>query len=178
MEIALERFTLRPWLPSDEEALARHANNKNVSRNLTDIFPYPYTIDDARTWIAKQQGVEPTRNFAIVMDGEAVGGVGFLVGRDIHHRSAEMGYWLAEKYWGQGIVTEAVRAVTKYAFETFDLMHIFAGLFEHNVGSRRVLEKAGYEFEGKLRMHVTKDGVTSNDLLFGIVRPGVDVPRS
>lgn len=176
MDIALERFTLRPWLPSDAASLARHANNKNVSRNLTDIFPYPYTLDDARTWIGKQQGVEPARNFAIIIDGEAVGGVGFLVGKDIFYRSAELGYWLGEEFWGRGIVTDAVRAVVKYAFENFDLMHIFAGTFERNVGSRRVLEKAGFELEGRLRMHATKDGETMNDLVYGIVRPGAVVP--
>jgi RimJ/RimL family protein N-acetyltransferase len=176
MEIVLERFTLRPWLPSDEASLAKHANNKNVARNLTDIFPHPYTVEDARAWIGKQQGIEPPRNFAIVIDGNAVGGVGFLVGKDIFHRSAEMGYWIGEEFWGRGIVPEAVKAVTKYAFENFDLMHIHAGIFERNVASRRVLEKAGYELEGRLRMHATKDGETMDDLVFGIVRPGIRVP--
>lgn len=178
MEIVLERCVLRPWRQSDETSLVEHANNKNVSKNLTDIFPYPYTIDDARTWIGKQLDVDPARNFAIVIDGKAVGGVGFLVGKDIFKRSAEMGYWIGEAFWGRGIVTEAVKAVTSYAFDTFDLMHIFAGIFEHNTASRRVLEKAGYELEGCFRMHVTKDGETSNDLVFGIVRPGVSVPES
>jgi len=176
MEIVLELCSLREWRPSDEESLVRHANNKNVSRNLSDIFPYPYTIDDARAWLGKHDGVEPQRDFAIVVDGEAVGGVGLYPGKDIFHRSAEIGYWLSEQYWGRGIVTEAVRAVTMYGFETFGVMHIFAGIFERNVGSRRVLEKAGFELEGRLRMHATKDGETMNDLFFGIVRPGVGVP--
>lgn len=177
MEIVLEKCTLREWRRSDEASLVKHANNKNVSRTLSDIFPYPYTLDDARAWLGKHEGVEPQRDFAIVIDGEAVGGVGIYLGKDIQRRSAELGYWLGEDYWGRGIVTEAVRAVVRYAFETFDLMHIFAGLFEHNVGSRRVLEKAGFELEGRLRMHVTKDGETMNDLIFGIVRPGIRVPK-
>jgi len=109
--------------------------------------------------------------FAIVVDGEASGGVGFQIGTHIHRRSAELGYWLAVRYWGKGIVTEAVRAVTDYAFRSFEIEHVFAGLFEHNVGSRRVLEKAGFTLEGRLRRHVTKNGVTTDDLIYGIVRP-------
>ena len=177
MEIVLTTCSLREWRASDEASLVKHANNKNVSRNLSDIFPYPYTPDDARAWLAKHDGVVPQRDFAIVVDGEAVGGVGLYLGKDIQHRSAEVGYWLSESYWGRGIVTEVVKAITTYGFETFDLMHIFAGLFERNIGSRRVLEKAGFELEGRLRMHVTKDGETMDDLIFGIVRPGVGVPK-
>ncbi|HEY7992918.1 MAG TPA: GNAT family N-acetyltransferase [Candidatus Eremiobacteraceae bacterium] len=177
MEIILERCTLREWRRSDEGSLVKHANNKNVSRNLSDIFPHPYTVDDARAWLGKHDGVDPQRDFAIVIDGNPVGGIGVYLGKDIFYRSAELGYWLGEEYWGRGIVTDAVRAVTKYAFETFDLMHIFAGTFERNAGSRRVLEKAGFELEGRLRMHATKDGETMNDLVFGIVRPGISVPE-
>jgi len=177
MEIVLDKCIMREWRRSDEASLLRHANNKNVSRNLSDIFPYPYTAADARAWLAKPDGVDPPRDFAIVIGAEAVGGVGVYLGPGIFCRSAEVGYWLGEEHWGRGIVTEAVRAVTKYAFETFDIMHIFAGVFERNTGSRRVLEKAGFELEGRLRMHATKDGVTMNDLIYGIVRPGVTVPE-
>jgi len=177
MEIVLEKCMLREWRPSDETSLVRHANNKNVSRNLSDIFPHPYTVDDARAWLGKHEGVEPQRDFAIVIEREAVGGVGLYPGKDIFHRSAELGYWIGEEYWGRGIVTEAVIAVTNYGFETFNLMHIFAGTFERNLGSQRVLLKAGFELEGRLRMHATKDGETMNDLVFGIVRPGTGVPK-
>ena len=150
-----------------------HANNPNVTRDLADVFPHPYRHDDAVAWIGRHVGVEPQTQFAIDIDGDAVGGIGFLIGSDIHRRSAELGYWISEEFWGRGMMTEAIRAVTRYAFETFDLEHIFAGLFERNVGSRRVLEKAGFVLEGRLRKHVTKNGKTMDDLIFGIVRSDV-----
>src|SRR5215469_2064513 len=130
MEMKLVRSTLREWRKTDEASIVKHANNKNVSMNLADVFPFPYTVDDARAWIARHDGIEPQRDFAIAIDGNAVGGVGIYLAKGIHQRSGEIGYWLGEEFWGRGIVTEAVRAMTKYAFETFDLIHIFAGLFE------------------------------------------------
>ena len=173
MEIILSECTLREWRRGDERSLVHHANNPNVTRNLADVFPYPYRHDDAVMWIGRHVGVEPQTQFAIVIDEDTIGGIGIYPGTDIHRRSAELGYWLSEEHWGRGIMTEAVRAVTRYAFETFDLQHIFAGLFERNIGSRRVLEKAGYVLEGHLRMHVTKNGETMDDLIYGIVRSDV-----
>ena len=174
MEIQLRTFTLREWRRGDERSLVHHANNRNVSRYLADVFPYPYRHDDAVTWIGRHVGVEPQTQFAIEIEGDAVGGIGLYLGTAMHRRSAELGYWLSEEHWGRGIMTEAARAVVSYGFATFDLEHIFAGLFERNVGSRRVLEKAGFVLEGRLRMHVTtKDGETMDDLLYGIVRGDV-----
>lgn len=172
--LALATCALRGWRLSDAASLARYANNPNVARDLVDAFPHPYTLDDAHRWIGRHAGIEPPRSFAIVVDDRAVGGVGLEIGTDIRRRSAELGYWLGEPYWGRGIVTEVVRAVTRYGFATFDLEHIFAGLFERNTGSRRVLEKAGFSLEGRLRMHVTKDGQTMNDLIYGITRADLE----
>ena len=169
MQIELERCSLRDWRHGDEEALQRNADNINVSRYLVDAFPHPYTLEHARDWIGRHAGADPQTQFAIVIDGAPAGGVGFALGKDIWRRSAEIGYWLAEPYWGRGVVTDAVRAACRYAFETFDLMHIFAGLFEPNIASRRVLEKAGFVLEGRLRQHVTKLDVTMDDLIFGLV---------
>jgi RimJ/RimL family protein N-acetyltransferase len=170
VEIALARCTLREWRADDARSLVLRANNPAVSRNLAEIFPYPYTANDADKWLTRFVGVSPQTQFAIVVDGTAVGGIGVFLGSDIHRRSAEIGYWLAEEHWGKGIMTEAVRAVTRYAFSTFDVAHVFAGLFARNDGSRRVLEKAGFVFEGRLRQHVTKGGETMDDLIYGIVR--------
>ena len=170
MEIVLATCTLRDWRSGDEASLAHHADNPNVARNLGDIFPHPYTLDNARSWIRANAGVEPVTRFAIVVEGEARGGIGIEIGSNIHRRSAEIGYWLGERFWGRGIVTDALLAVTRYAFDAFDLAHVFAGTFERNTASRRVLEKAGYVLEGRLRQHVTKDGVTMDDLVYGIVR--------
>ena len=170
MELKLEKSALRPWEPGDEESLVRHANSRAVWRNLRDAFPHPYTFADATKWIQIANPSTQTTNFAIVVDGAAVGGIGLVLRDDVFRRSAEIGYWLGEEHWGRGIVTEAVRAVTDYAFATFDLCRLFAGVFEWNPASMRVLEKAGYEFEGRMKKAVIKDGETIDELIYAIVR--------
>jgi RimJ/RimL family protein N-acetyltransferase len=155
----------------DEASLVRHANNRLVWRNLSRL-PHPYTTADAHAWIARAGAQSPVTDFAIAVDGEAVGGIGVELGRDVFHRSAEIGYWLGEAYWGRGIATEAVRALTEYAFVTFDLCRLHAGVFEWNPASMRVLEKAGYTLEARHRKNVTKDGETIDRLVYALVRPG------
>lgn len=170
VEIALAYSTLRPWRRDDLDALVRHADDPLVAENLVDAFPNPYTEEAGRRWLGMREADGVVRHFAIVIDGEPRGGIGLELGTDIRRRSAELGYWLSPPYWGRGVMTEAVIAVTDYGFATFDLEHIFAGLFVHNGGSARVLEKAGFVLEGRLRRHVTKHGVTTDDLIYGIVR--------
>ena len=162
--------TVRSWEWRDRDAIVRHANNRNVSINLRDRFPYPYTISDARTWLDIVVGVRPETNFAIAVAGEAVGGIGFTLQPDVGHRSAEIGYWLGEEFWGRGITTDALRAVTEYAFAKFDVCRIFAHVFEWNGASARVLEKAGYTLEGRLRKSVTKNGQTIDQLMYAVIR--------
>jgi RimJ/RimL family protein N-acetyltransferase len=169
MELKLARSTLRPWRVGDEASLVRHANNRRVWRNLSRL-PHPYTREDADAWIATASVRSPAVDFAIVVDGEAVGGIGVELGRDVFIRSAEIGYWLGEAYWGRGIATEALRAMTEYAFATFDLCRLQAGVFEWNPASMRVLEKAGYTLEARHRKNVTKDGETIDRLVYALVR--------
>jgi RimJ/RimL family protein N-acetyltransferase len=161
---------VRSWERRDRDAIVRHANNRNVSINLRDRFPYPYTINDARTWLDIVAGIKPETNFAIDVAGEAVGGIGFTLQPDVGHRSAEIGYWLGEAFWGRGITTDALRAVTDYAFAKFDICRIFAHVFEWNGASARVLEKAGYTLEGRLRKSVTKNGQTIDQLMYAVIR--------
>ena len=170
MEIPLSRSTLRAWRRGDEPSLLRYADNRNVSRNLLDRFPYPYTAADADAWIGMASVESPPTNFAIVVGGEAVGGIGLTLGTDVFHRSAEIGYWLGEPFWGHGIATEALHAVTEYAFGYFDICRLEAGVFEWNPASMRVLEKVGYVREGRARLGVTKDGRTGDRLLYALVR--------
>lgn len=164
--------TVRPWAPADLEALARHANDAAVWRNLRDLFPHPYTREDAEAWIARSAERDPPREFAIEVDGEAAGGIGLMPREDVHRRTAEIGYWVARPWWGRGIATAAVRAVSGYAFQTFDLVRLEAFVFEWNPASRRVLEKAGYVLEGRLRRSVTKEGSTMDSFLYALVREG------
>jgi ribosomal-protein-alanine N-acetyltransferase len=170
VEFRLTSCTVRNWEWRDREAIVRHANNRNVWINLRDRFPHPYTLADARNWLECVVGVSPENSFAIAVGDEAVGGIGFTVQHDVAHRSAEIGYWLGEEFWGRGIATQALIAVTDYAFANYDLCRLYAHVFEWNPASARVLEKAGYEFEGRLRKSVTKDGQTIDQLMYAVVR--------
>lgn len=171
MELTLTCAALRPWRAGDEAPLVRHANNRNVSRNMRDLFPFPYTTADAREWLERTAGESPTQNFAIVVDGAAGGGIGLRLGTDVFRRSVELGYWLGEPFWGRGIATEAARAVTDYAFVTFDVCRVEAWVFGWNPASMRVLEKAGFTLEGRARNAVTKDGRSGDRVLYASVRP-------
>ncbi len=170
MELKLNKCTLRAWQHGDEESLVHNANNRNVWINLRDSFPHPYTLADARNWIQKASTEAPVRNFAIVVEGKAVGGIGFIPREDVYRRSAEIGFWLGEEYWGRRIMTEALRAVTEYAFAKFDLCRLYAGVFEWNPASTRVFEKASYNLEARLKKAVTKEGKTIDEFLYAIVR--------
>jgi [ribosomal protein S5]-alanine N-acetyltransferase len=170
VEFKLTSCTLRSWEWRDRDAIVRHANNRNVSINLRDHFPFPYTHADARNWLETVVGLKPETTFAITLHDGAIGGIGFTIQNDVGHRSAEIGYWLGEEFWGRGIATEALVAVTEHAFSTYDLCRIFAHVFDWNPASARVLEKAGYEFEGRLRKSVTKDGRTIDALIYAIIR--------
>jgi [ribosomal protein S5]-alanine N-acetyltransferase len=170
MELKLERCTIRNFREGDEPSLVHHANNWKIWRNLRDRFPHPYVLEDATWWVQFANSTTPITNFAIVVDGEAVGGIGLILEDDVYRRSAEIGYWLGEEFWGQGIITGAVQAMTEYAFANFDICRIFAEVFEWNPASMRVLEKAGYQFEGRLRKSVFKDGQIIDACIYAVVR--------
>lgn len=170
MELELPGGRIRSWRAGDEPSLARHANNRNIWLNVRDRFPHPYTLADAEAWVAKASAAEPETQFAIEVSGEAAGGIGLFLQEDVERYSAEIGYWLGEVYWGRGIATAAVRRFTQYAFETFDLCRIYASVFARNAASGRVLEKAGYELEGRLRQSGVKEGRVVDGLLYATVR--------
>ena len=159
---------LRPWRPDDEDSLVRHANDRGIWLNMRDRFPHPYTQGDAVGWIAIATDRTPPANLAIEVDGEAVGGIGLMLHRDIERVSAEIGYWLGRAYRGRGVTSAALRAMTTYGFETFGLTRIFAVPFARNVASARVLEKAGYVREGVMRRSAIKDGEVLDQLLYAV----------
>jgi RimJ/RimL family protein N-acetyltransferase len=166
MRLVLKRCTIRAWRLNDAESLAKHANNRKVWLALRDLFPHPYTADDANKFLQNATAAEPTTNFCIEVDGAAVGGIGIHLGRDVHRHTAEIGYWLAEDFWGRGIVTEAVAAFTNFCFQNFSLRRMYAEPFANNPASARVLEKAGFTFEGRLKNNVLKDGQLLDSLLY------------
>lgn len=142
----------------DLESLVRHADNRNIWMNLRDRFPHPYTKRDGREFLKHTRDQDPETAFAIAMNGEAVGGIGFMLQGDIERVSAEIGYWLGEPFWGRGIATEALIVLTRYAIATHALTRVYALPFASNAASCRVLEKAGYTIEGRLRNSAIKDG--------------------
>ena len=169
MHIPLTTCTVRSWRASDAGSLVTHANNRNIWLNLRDRFPHPFTPREALSFLESVLGKDPEIVFAIAVGDEAVGGVGFALQKDVDRVSAEIGYWLGEPFWGRGIATEAVSAITKYAFEQHELTRLFAVPFSRNVASCRVLEKAGYVFEGTLRRSAVKDGVILDQCMYGFI---------
>ena len=166
MELKLERCTIRDYRLGDAESLARHANNRKVWLGLRDAFPHPYRIEDAKKFLQGPVPGLPRLNFCIDIGGAAVGGIGLRPGEDVHRHTAEFGYWLGEEFWGQGIMSEIVPAFVDYSFKEFSLNRIFAMPHSNNPTSARVLEKAGFVLEGRLRKNVVKDGQILDSLLY------------
>lgn len=160
------KCTLRPWKESDLDNLVKHANNYHVAKNLTNAFPYPYTRQDGEKYISSTLQIEPARLFAIDVKGQAVGSIGFFPQSDIHAKNAEMGYWLAQEYWGQGIMTEAVEKLVEYAFGKFDITRIYAGPFGTNKASQRVLEKSGFTLEACFKKALFKHGKFIDEMIY------------
>ena len=173
MLLDLGDLQIRAWRKSDLDALLRYANNPKIAANLRDQFPHPYTRRDGMEYLNYVRDMDVPMSFAIEHGGEAVGGIGFKLGMDIARLSAEMGYWLAEPYWGRGIMTETVAKFTEYASEHFPLIRIYAEPYADNSASRRVLEKAGYVLEGRLRSSVIKNGRILDQCLYARVRANV-----
>jgi ribosomal-protein-alanine N-acetyltransferase len=170
MRLQLSLCTIRPWRDSDAESLQRHANNRLVSMHLRDRFPFPYELEQARSflgWVTKQ--ASPAA-WAIEVGGEAAGGIGVELHSDVERVSAEIGYWLGESTWGRGVATEAVTAVTAEAFRQFDITRLYALPFADHAASVRVLEKSGYVREGYLKQSAIKDGKIRDQLLFAAYR--------
>lgn len=161
---------VRSFREDDARTIAQYANNRRIWLNLRDRFPHPYTIDDARRFLRTVIDENPETAFAIDVDGEAVGAIGLILHDDVERCSAEIGYWLGEPFWGRGLATEAVKAVTEHAFQEFSLTRVYAVPFAYNTASARVLEKAGYTLEARLRRSAIKDDVVADQLLYSTVR--------
>lgn len=170
LSVRLKNCEIRAFHEDDAESLQQNANDPEIASRLRDGFPHPYTLSDAHWWIRQANKQDPFTSFAIAVDGKVAGGCGIILQSDVSARSAEIGYWLGRNYWGRGIATEVVRTITEYAFDTFDLNRVYAMVFEGNEASARVLEKAGYEFEGRLRKAVYKNGRVLDQFAYAIVR--------
>ena len=157
---------LRQWRKSDVGSMVKHANNYNVAKWLTNQFPYPYAAEDAEDYLNLIENDNPTKVFAIEVYGDAVGSIGVFPQSDIHEKSAEIGYWLSEQYWGNGIMLKAIQEIVNYGFKTFDIVRIYARPFSTNKGSQRVLEKAGFKLEAILKRALYKNNEYMDEMIY------------
>lgn len=165
-------FRLREWCLDDIPSVARYANNLKIAMNLRDGFPHPYTLDDAESFIRHAISEDPSKLlFAIEADDHVVGSIGALFGSDVYRINAEIGYWLAEEYWGRGIITGAVTALAAYIFDNYkDIERLYAEPFSDNHASARVLEKAGFRLEATFRHNVIKMNKIKDSHIYSLLR--------
>jgi ribosomal-protein-alanine N-acetyltransferase len=161
---------LRPWSVADADSIVKYADNPNVAGNLRDGFPSPYFRDDALKFISAANVLENGFMLAIETGGEACGGIGISILSDVYRKTAEIGYWIGEPFWGRGIVTEAVKAVVPVAFERFDIARIQAGVLGCNPASARVLEKCGFVREAVLKDAIFKKGRLMDEIMYARFR--------
>ena len=164
----MNEIQIRKWARSDAGDLAAALSNKKILDNLRDGLPYPYTQQDARDFISAMLAADEdeTFAFAVAVDGKVIGSIGAFRQGNIHRQTAELGYYIAEEYWGRGIMTEAVRQLCEHVFTHTDILRIFAEPFAHNIASQRVLEKAGFQYEGTLRRNAVKNGAVLDMKLY------------
>lgn len=165
-------MTLKNWSLKYIDSMVENANNRNVSKNLRDIFPYPYTRSDAESFVQFSKNSDKNKhlNLAITEDGNVIGGIGLTIGEDIYRKSAEIGYWLGEVFWGNGIMTQAIKDMIEIAFTHYEINRIYAVVFSHNIASCRVLEKCGFVFEGTQKNSIYKNGCLYDGLMYALVK--------
>lgn len=166
----LMMFTLRKFSKEDAQSLASNANNINIAQFLTNAFPHPYTLEHAFKFIEFANLDGPSHIFAIDIDGVAVGAIGLHPQTDIMCKNAELGYWLAEPFWGRGIITQAVKEMVDYGFTHLDIFRIYARPFGKNMASQKVLEKCGFSLEARFKNTIFKNGEYHDELIYAIRR--------
>lgn len=163
---------IRKWELSDAIDLAAALSNKKVQDNLRDGLPYPYTKQDGTDYISAMLFADENETFAfaITVDEKVVGSIGIFRQGNIHRQTAELGYYIAEEYWGKGIMTEAVKQICGYVFDKSDIIRIYAEPFAYNAASCRVLEKAGFQYEGTLRSNAVKNGEVIDMKMYSLLK--------
>ena len=162
----MSKIVLRPWQKEDAQALAAIANNRKVWDNVRDFFPTPYTVLDAEQWLDSIRKTRPFLNFAILYQGRIAGNIGIVPKEDVYRMSVEIGYFVGEEFWGKGIATEATRLLVEYIEQEFNVVRIYAEVFETNKASMRVLQKNGFYLEGIRRKAVIKNGEIMDDYVW------------
>ncbi len=164
------KVKLRPFRLEDAPRLTELANNIKIAENLRDGFPHPYTLADAEIFIKMCLNQNPTQAFAIEYNGEYVGNIGVHPEKDVYRKSAEIGYFLGEPFWGKGIMTDAVKQMVEYGFENLDIVRIHTGIFEYNIASQRVLEKCGFKKEAVFEKAIFKKNQLWNEVRYALLK--------
>jgi len=162
-------LNLRPFIDSDANALAMLCNNIRIWNNLRDYIPFPYTEQNATDFIKYCQNENPQLTFAIEYNGEFAGSIGLVAQTDVYKLTAELGFWIGEPFWGKGIATKAVRLMTEYGFNNLGLIRIFAGVFDFNKASQRVLEKTGFKLEATFEKSIFKNHQICDEYRYGLI---------
>jgi RimJ/RimL family protein N-acetyltransferase len=166
IKLTNDNVTLREFTPDDKYRLAEIANNPKIAKNVRDVFPSPYTVSDAEFFLKNIVTQLSQLILAIEYNGEYVGNIGLHKGTDVYRKSAEIGYFLGEPYWNQGIATKAVNLICDYGFANLDIVRIHAGIFEFNPASMRVLEKCGFKREAVFEKAIIKNGKIYNEFRY------------
>lgn len=166
------KVKIRQWRLTDAKDLANALNNLKILNNLRDGLPFPYTETDGKQFINDMLSADKTKTFAfaVEVDGKVIGSVGAFRQNNVHCKTAEIGYYIAEEFWGKGIATSAVKSVCDYVFDHTDIMRIFAEPFADNAASCRVLEKAGFEYEGTLKSNAVKCGQVKDMKMYALIK--------
>jgi len=171
MELSDNEVALRPLRDDDNVVLTELANNRKIADNLRDVFPHPYTVENAIFFINLTKQESPQLTFAIEYKGGLCGIAGLLKHADIYRNTAEIGYWIGEPYWNKGIATRAVKLLTEYGLDHLNYARLQTGIFEYNTSSMKVLEKCGYRLEGVFQKSLTKHGKLWDEYRYGIINP-------
>jgi [ribosomal protein S5]-alanine N-acetyltransferase len=171
MEISFEGIVLRPWVFSDASELALVADNKKIADNIRDGLPNPYSIKDAQDWLNLiLPENNPPKFFAITTGNLVAGSIGIVTKSNIYRKNFEIGFFVSENFWGKGIATRAIKAITSYAFIEFDIVRVYAESFSDNTGSRRALEKAGFRLEATLKNNIIKNDAIKDSCIYSVLR--------
>ncbi|HKM34473.1 MAG TPA: GNAT family protein [Lachnospiraceae bacterium] len=163
---------IRSWLVEDAEDLAKALNNKSIHNNLRDGLPFPYTVKDATAFIQEMHSADPEKAyaFAITYQERVIGSIGIFRKENIHSRTAEIGYYISEEFWGKGLGTSALKQACKYVFDNTDMIRIFADPFARNIASCRILEKSGFLYEGTLYANAFKNGKVEDMIMYALIK--------
>jgi [ribosomal protein S5]-alanine N-acetyltransferase len=164
-------FKLRPWTMDDLDSLVRYANNINIAKNLNDSFPHPYGIENGKGFIKMATEDPNVKIMAIDVNGEAIGGIGLHVQFGVNKKNAELGYWVAEPFWGNGIISKAIPQMIEIGFASLDINRIFARPFGTNIASQKTLEKNGFVLEGRFEKTFFKLGEYYDELIYAVRKP-------